>query len=53
LPLTRSLFGGSMTQEFLRERQYLKAVSPQTIIWYGCSFKAFEGALDSKEAIHE
>jgi hypothetical protein len=42
-----------MTQEFLRERQYLKAVSPQTIIWYGCSFKAFEGALDSKEAIHE
>ena len=42
-----------MTQEFIRERQYLKAVSPRTVIWYGCSFKAFEGALDSKEAIRE
>jgi integrase/recombinase XerD len=42
-----------MTQEFIRERQYLKAVSPHTLIWYGCSFKAFEGALDSKEAIRE
>jgi hypothetical protein len=39
-----------MTQDFIRERQYLKAVSPKTIIWYGCSFKAFEGALESKEA---
>jgi integrase/recombinase XerD len=42
-----------MTQEFIRERQYLKAVSPKTIIWYGCSFKAFEGALESKEAVRQ
>ena len=42
-----------MTQEFIRERQYLKAVSSYTLIWYGCSFKAFEGAFDSKEAIRE
>lgn len=36
-----------MTQDFIRERQYLKAVSPKTIIWYGCSFSAFHGALES------
>ena len=42
-----------MTQNFIRERQYLKAVSPQTIIWYGCSFKAFDGALESKEAVRQ
>jgi predicted ATPase len=40
-----------MTQDFIRERRYLKAVSPKTIIWYGCSFKAFERALESKEAV--
>ena len=34
-----------MTQDFIRERQYLKAVSrSHTVIWYGCSFNAFEGA---------
>jgi integrase/recombinase XerD len=42
-----------MTQDFIRERQYLKAVSPKTIIWYGCSFKAFEGALESKDAVRQ
>src|SRR5258708_36412250 len=42
-----------MKQDFIRERQYLKAVSPKTIIWYGCSFKAFEGALESKEAARQ
>jgi site-specific recombinase XerD len=40
-----------MTQDFIRERQYLKAVTPKTLIWYNCSFKAFENALDSKQAI--
>jgi site-specific recombinase XerD len=40
-----------MTREFMRERQYLKAVSPQTLAWYTCSFKAFENALDSKAAV--
>src|SRR5215831_8754567 len=40
-----------MTQDFIRERQYLKAVSPKTLIWYGCSFKAFENALESKESV--
>jgi site-specific recombinase XerD len=42
-----------MTQEFIRERQYFKAVSPKTIIWYGCSFAAFQGALESKQAIQQ
>jgi integrase/recombinase XerD len=42
-----------MTQDFIRERRYLKAVSPKTIIWYGCSFKAFERALESKEAVRQ
>jgi hypothetical protein len=43
-----------MAQEFIREREYLKAVSrPHILIWYGCSFKAFEGALDSKDAMQD
>jgi integrase/recombinase XerD len=42
-----------MTQDFIRQRQYLKAVSPKTIIWYGCSFKAFDGALESKKAVRQ
>jgi len=42
-----------MTRDFIRERRYLKTVSPKTIIWYGCSFKAFEGALESKEAARQ
>jgi integrase/recombinase XerD len=42
-----------MTQDFIRERQYLKAVSPKTIIWYGCSFKALHGALESKESVRQ
>jgi hypothetical protein len=42
-----------MTQDFIRERQYLKAVSPKTIIWSACSFTAFDGALESKEAVRQ
>ena len=37
-------------QQFISERKYLLNVTPKTIIWYGCGFKAFEGALDSLEA---
>jgi site-specific recombinase XerD len=40
-----------MTEQFIRERQYLKAVTPKTLIWYNSSFKAFENALDSKQAV--
>ncbi len=39
------------TQEFITERTYLKGVSPATVNWYRSSFKAFEGALDSKHAV--
>ncbi len=40
-----------MTEEFITERQYLKNVSPKTLLWYRDSFKAFEGALDSRAAV--
>ena len=45
--------GISLTQQFTQERQYLKAVSQKTLIWYGCSFKAFDGVLDSKDQIRQ
>ena len=41
------------TTQFITERSYLKGVSPATVQWYNSSFKAFEGALDSKQAIIE
>jgi integrase/recombinase XerD len=41
------------TDEFTRERTYLKGVSQKTLDWYKWSFKAFEGALDSKVGIIE
>ena len=37
-------------QQFISERKYLLNVTPKTIIWYGCGFKAFEGALESLDA---
>src|ERR1035437_4363624 len=40
----------ALVQQFISERKYLLNVTPKTIIWYGCGFKAFEGALDSLEA---
>ena len=40
-----------MTDQFIKERMYLKGVSPKTLVWYKDSFKAFNGALDSKSAI--
>jgi site-specific recombinase XerD len=42
-----------LTNDFIRERQYLRAVTPKTLIWYGCSFKAFENALESKQAVQQ
>ncbi len=41
-----------MVEQFIQGRKYLKAVSPKTLIWYQCSFKAFHGATSSKEAIN-
>ena len=37
--------------EFITERRYLKNVTPKTLAWYQHSFKAFEGAMDSKGTI--
>jgi hypothetical protein len=37
------------TQEFITERTYPKGVSPATLNCYRSSFKAFDGALDSKQ----
>jgi integrase/recombinase XerD len=42
--------GGFVIEEFIRERRYLKAVSPKTEMWYRHSFKAFEGATESLES---
>jgi hypothetical protein len=41
-----------MTEKFIQERKYLKAVSEKTLLWYKDSFRAFEGALDSTETIN-
>jgi hypothetical protein len=30
-----------LLQHFLRERKYLRNVSPETIEWYQCAWKAF------------
>ncbi len=38
-----------MVEQFVLGRKYLKAVSPKTLIWYQCSFKAFGGATSSKK----
>ena len=40
-----------MTQQFIQERVYLKGVSPRTVTLYECSFRAFAGALQSKQTI--
>ena len=42
-----------MTEQFIQSRKYLKAVTPKTLIWYKCSFGAFNGAIDSREAINK
>src|SRR5205809_3471805 len=40
-----------MIEQFIRERMYLKGVSPSTVLWYRDSFRAFQDALHSKTAI--
>jgi len=42
-----------VTEQFIQERKYLKAVSPKTIVWYHCSFKAFAGAMESNAAVNQ
>ncbi|HYA17906.1 MAG TPA: hypothetical protein VEF06_10585 [Bryobacteraceae bacterium] len=39
------------TEQFIRERVYLRGVSEKTVAWYRYSFRAFEGALQDKAAI--
>jgi len=40
-----------LIEEFITERQYLKNVSAKTLSWYRQSFKAFDGAMDSRASI--
>ena len=40
-----------MVGQFIQSRKYLKAVTPKTLAWYKCSFAAFDGAINSQEAI--
>jgi hypothetical protein len=40
-----------MVEQFVKASKHLKAVSPKTLIWYQCSFKAFDGATSSKGAV--
>jgi hypothetical protein len=48
----------SLTDQFIQERKYLLAVTPKTVIWYGCGFKAFAegvawlGYAECDEVIH-
>ena len=37
----------SLLQQFLRERKYLRNVSPDTIEWYETAWKAFQGSATS------
>ncbi len=39
------------TELFIKERKYFKNVSPATIVWYEQSFRAFDGAWESKPAL--
>ncbi len=40
-----------LIEQFIRERTYFKNVSPKTQSWYRQSFRAFEGAIQSRTAI--
>jgi hypothetical protein len=40
-----------LIERFIRERVYFKNVSPATVVWYRQSFRAFDGALESRAAI--
>src|SRR5229473_2649450 len=37
-----------LTEQFIKERRYFKNVSRATVVWYEQSFRAFNGALESK-----
>ena len=39
----------AIVEQFIQGRKCLKPVSPKTLIWYQCNFKAFNGATSSKE----
>ena len=41
----------TLADQFITERRYLKNVSGKTVAWYQHSFKAFNGALDTRSAI--
>src|SRR5450759_399097 len=38
-------------ERFIQERKYLQNVTTKTLAWYGDSFRAFEGCLDSLDAL--
>ena len=40
-----------LTEQFIQERTYLKNVTPKTIQWYRHSFRAFEGAMESRAMV--
>jgi integrase/recombinase XerD len=40
-----------LTERFVQERKYLKSVAEKTLAWYGHSFHAFRGAMESKAMI--
>jgi len=43
----------NLPEQFIRERIYCKNVSPATVVWYRQSFRAFDGATESKTAIRD
>jgi site-specific recombinase XerD len=42
-----------LIESFIRERRYLKNVTPKTVAWYRDSFRAFEGAMDTRAGVLE
>ena len=36
----------ALVRQFIGERKFPLNVTPKTIIWYGCGFKAFQRALE-------
>ena len=37
--------------QFIVSRTYRKAVTPKTLAWYKCSFAAFDGSMNNRQAI--
>jgi integrase/recombinase XerD len=42
-----------LIESFIRERRYLKNVTPKTVAWYRDSFRAFDGAMDTRAGVLE